>query len=120
LDNIIQRLYEDKVAGVLTNERFIKLSRGYEQEQQDLQAQNEAIAQQIAEHEQQTLDVSRFLTQVQKYTHVTELTPTLLNELVERIEVHAPDKSSGTRKQKVDVAFRHVGAIGELNLLKLN
>ena len=53
-------------------------------------------------------------------THVTELTPTLLNELVERIEVHAPDKSSGKRKQKIDVRFNFVGVIGKLDFLKSN
>jgi len=31
------------------------------------------------------------------HTHVDELAPTLLNELVERVEIHAPDKSSGKR-----------------------
>jgi len=118
LDRIIQRLYEDKVSGILTDERFVKLSRSYETEQQELQEQTEALARQIAEQEQQTLDLSRFLTQVRKYTHVTELTPTLLNELVERIEIHAPDKSSGKRVQPIDVRFCSVGVIGHLDFLK--
>jgi len=118
LDRIIQRLYEDKVSGVLTNERFIKLSRGYEAEQQELQDQTEALAQQIAAQEQQTLDLSRFLAVARKYAHATELTPTLLNELVERVEVHAPDKTSGKRIQPIDVCFCSVGIIGKLDFLK--
>jgi hypothetical protein len=118
LDNIISRLYEDKVNGVLTNDRFVKLSQGYEQEQADLARETETLAMQISVQEQQTLDVSRFLAQVRKHTHVTELTPTLLNELVERIEVHAPDKSSGKRKQQIDVVFNYVGAVGTLDLPK--
>ncbi|MDR1475353.1 MAG: DUF4368 domain-containing protein, partial [Holosporales bacterium] len=55
---------------------------------------------------------SRFLAQVRKHTHVTELTPTLLNELVERIEIHAPNKSSGKRCQQISMVFRFVGDIG--------
>jgi DNA invertase Pin-like site-specific DNA recombinase len=115
LDHIIQRLYEDKVAGILTDERFVKLSRGYEQEQADLTVETATLAEKVAAQEQQTLDLSRFLTQVRKYTKVTELTPTMLNELVERIEIHAPDKSSGKRTQQVDVYFNHVGIIGKLD-----
>jgi len=115
LDTIIQGLYEDKVAGVLTNERFIKLSRGYEAEQQKLQAQVAELAELIVAQEQKKLDLSRFLKQVRKYTHVEELTPTMLNELVERIEIHAPDKSSGRRTQEIDVYFNFVGLIGKLN-----
>jgi len=91
----------------------MKLSRGYEAEQQGLQAQTETLARQISEQEQKTLDLNRFLTQVRKHTHVEELTPTLLNELVERIEIHAPDKSSGKRNQPVDVHFNFVGLIGK-------
>ena len=44
-----------------------------------------------------------------------ELTPTMLNELVERIEIHAPDKSSGRRIQEIDVYFNFVGLIGKLD-----
>lgn len=80
LDTIIQRLYEDHVAGKLTDERFMKLSRGYEQEQRELAEQTEALARQLAQQEQKMLDLSLFLKRVRKYADVTELTPTMLNE----------------------------------------
>ena len=118
LDHIIQRLYEDKVNGVLTDERFVKLSQGYEQEQTDLTAETKTLAERIAAQEQQTLDLNRFLTQVRKHTRVSELTPTMLNELVERIEIHAPDKATGKRTQEVDVYFNFVGLIGKLDFAK--
>jgi len=118
LDNIIQRLYEDKVNGILTDERFVKLSQGYEQEQADLTAETKTLADKVATQEQQTLDLNRFLTQVRKYTCVTELTQTMLNELVERIEVHAPDKATGKRCQEVDIYFNHIGLIGKLEFAK--
>jgi len=115
LDTIIRGLYEDKVTGVLTAERFVQLSRGYEAEQRELTAQAAELAEQIAAQEQKTLDLNRFLAQVRKHTRVEELTPTLLNELVERIEIHAPDKSSGKRTQEIDVYFNFVGLIGKLD-----
>jgi len=118
LDHIIQRLYEDKVNGVLTDELFVKLSQGYEQEQTDLTAETKTLAEKIAVQEQQALDLNRFLTQVRKHTCVTELTPTMLNELVERIEIHAPDKARGKRCQDVDIYFNHIGMIGKLEFAK--
>jgi hypothetical protein len=114
----LQYISEDNVSGKLTDERFMKLSRGYEQEQADLAAETATLAERIAAQEQQTLDLSRFLTQVRKHTRVTELTPTLLNELVERIEVHVPDTGSGKRVQKVDIYFNFVGRIDELDFAK--
>ncbi|MDR1410516.1 MAG: recombinase zinc beta ribbon domain-containing protein, partial [Oscillospiraceae bacterium] len=120
LDNIVKRLYEDNISGKLTDERFMKLSRDYEKEQQDLAVQAEALSKQISEQEQQTLDLERFLRQVRKYTQVKELTPTLLHELVERIEVHAPDRSLGRREQKIDVLFDFVGLVDTLELPESN
>jgi DNA invertase Pin-like site-specific DNA recombinase len=121
LDVIVQRMYEDNVTGKLTDERFVKLSRGYEQEQADLTAETKAFAEKIAAQEQQTLDLSRFLTKIRKYTRVTELTPTMLNELVERIEIHAPDNANeakGKRRQDIDIYFNHIGLVGKLEFAK--
>jgi uncharacterized protein YeeX (DUF496 family) len=118
LDSIVQRLYEDFVSNRLTEDRFIKLSQGYEKEQQDLQIQTAELSQQISEQEKQTLDLERFLKQVRKYTQVTELTPTLLNELVERIVIHEPCKADGKRIVDIDVYFNFVGLIEKLELPK--
>ena len=114
IDHVVQRLYEDYVAERLSEERFMKLSKGYEAEQQKLQEQAAELAEQIATQEQKAIDLNRFVAQVRKHTQVEELTPTILNDLVERIEVHAPDKSSGKRVQEIDVHFNFVGLIGEL------
>ena len=43
---------------------------------------------------------------MRRYEHITELTPEIMHELIDNIEVHAPDKSSGHRQQKVDIYFR--------------
>ena len=44
-------------------------------------------------------------------TDIQELTPTLVNSLIERIEVHNNDKSSGHCFVKVDIYFTGVGMI---------
>lgn len=45
-------------------------------------------------------------TAEQKYEHITELTPEIMHEMIEKIVVHAPDKSSGHRTQQVDIYYR--------------
>ena len=116
LDGIIQRLYEDMVAGTLTNERFIKLSQNYEQEQSDLTVKVKHLREQIEEQQEISINVEHFLSRIRQYTRITELSTLMLNELIERVEVHAPDKSSGRRVQNIDVQFNYVGDIGELFL----
>ena len=111
LDAIIQRLYEDHVMGKLNAERFAKLSEGYEKEQADLKQSVENLRRIVDAAETQAINVQSFLKIVKKYTEPTELTPALLREFVEKVVVHAPDKSSGHRVQRIDVHYTFIGAI---------
>ena len=65
----------------------------------------------VAAIETQAVNVQSFLKIVRKYTAPTELTPVLLREFVEKIVVHAPDKSSGHRVQRIEVPYNFIGEI---------
>ena len=111
LDSIIQRLYEDHVIGKLTAERFVKMSAGYEQEQADLKNSVKELRELVSTMETEEVNIQSFLKIVKKYTEPTELTPLLLHEFVEKIIVHAPDRSSGQRVQQIDVHYNFIGEI---------
>ncbi len=111
LDAIIQRLYEDRVTGTLSAERFAKLSEGYEKEQAALKQSIAELQSVVAVAETQTVSIKSFLKIVKKYTEPTELTPALLREFVEKVVVHAPDKSSGHRIQRIDVHYNFIGEV---------
>ena len=111
LDSIIQRLYEDHVIGKLTAERFVKMSAGYEQEQADLKNSVKELRELVSTMETEEVNIQSFLKIVKKYTEPTELTPLLLHEFVEKIVVHAPDRSSGQRVQQIDVHYNFIGEI---------
>ena len=111
LDRIIQQLYEDRVSGALSAERFAKLSGGYEKEQEELKQSAKELQAIVNTIETQAVNVQSFLKIVRKYTAPKELTPALLREFVEKIVVHAPDKSSGHRTQRIDVHYNFIGEI---------
>ena len=111
LDRIIQQLYEDRVSGALSAERFAKLSGGYEKEQEELKQSAKELQAIVNTIDTQAVNVQSFLKIVRKYTAPTELTPALLREFVEKIVVHAPDKSSGHRTQRIDVHYNFIGEI---------
>ncbi|MCL2225128.1 MAG: DUF4368 domain-containing protein [Defluviitaleaceae bacterium] len=90
------------------------MSEKYEQEQQDLKLLVENLQMQIASHEEERQNVNRFISLARKCTNVTELTAELLHELVAMVLVHAPDKSTGKRTQKIEVCFQYIGSIDEL------
>lgn len=109
LDTIFQRIYEDNIIGKLSDERFMKMSKRYEDEQHTLQTEADEIQSELQQEEKKSVDVKRFLAIVKKYTDLTELTPEILREFIDKIIVHAPDKSSGRRLQEIEIIYNHIG-----------
>lgn len=109
LDGLFQRIYEDNVSGKLSDERFVKLSQGYEAEQKDLQSEIEALHMELSQEEQQSVNVKSFLSTVKKYTEIPELTSEIVHEFIDRIIVHEADKSSGKRIQEIEIIYNHIG-----------
>ncbi len=106
LDRLFTRLYEDNVSGKISDERFSMMSVGYEDEQKKLRASVSELTVFIESAEQKSADVTAFIEAVQKYERVAELTPEIMHELIEKIVVHAPDKSSGHRTQEIEIHYR--------------
>lgn len=109
LDGLFQRIYEDNVSGKLSDERFVKLSQGYEAEQKDLQSEIEALRMELSQEEQQSVNVKSFLFTVKKYTEIPELTSEIVHEFIDRIIVHEADKSSDKRIQEIEIIYNHIG-----------
>ena len=106
IDKLFGRLYEDNVSGKISDERFEQMSDNFENEQRQLKSKVAELKTFLETKEQQNSDTNRFMEIVSKYEQLTDITPQQMHELIERIEVHAPDKSSGHRQQKVDIYFR--------------
>ena len=113
LDRIFKRIYEDDISGAISHERFLKLSADYEAEQRELTEQVKTWREAVETFEQDQADFASFAAIVRKYVGIRELTPTIVNEFVKKIIVHAPDKSSGHRRQKIELVWNF---IGEVNL----
>ena len=108
LDILLPRLYEDFVLGDLSKERYKKMTADYEAEQERLKLEIEVTEEWLETQETMSADVDAFVALTQKYVDVPELTPTIVNEYIKKIEVFAPDKSSGKRVQKVKIYFNFV------------
>lgn len=103
LDRLFKRLYEDNVSGKISDERFAVMSKGYEDEQRKLKANVAELTTYIATSERKSADTTDL---VRKYEYITELTPDIIHELIEKIVVHTPDKSSGHRTQQIEIYYR--------------
>lgn len=111
IDNLFQHIYEDNILGKLTDERFRNLSFNYDKEQKELKTKIEQLSKKIDNTEKKTTDLTQFISNVKKYTEITELTPEILNELIEKILVHQTEKINGKKVQEIDIYYRGVGII---------
>ena len=111
LDVLFQRIYEDNISGKLSDERFSKLSKSYEDEQRTLSEKAKALHAELDKEQAQAVNVAQFIALVKKYSEIDTLIPAIVNEFIERINVHAPDKSSGHRSQQIDIVYNFIGIL---------
>ena len=116
LDKLFTRLYEDNVLGRLSDERFTMMSAGYEEEQAKLKATVAELTAFVDTAEQKSSDVTAFLNVIKQYEHITVLTPKIIHELIDKIIVHEPDKSSGKRVQDIEIHFRFDVAVSTISV----
>ena len=109
LDTIIKKLYESYAVGRIGEERFDTLLAGYEQEQAVLRQSIAEGESALGSFEQDTANVEHFLDLAKKYTNFSELTTPMINEFIDKIVVHAPDRSTGDRVQEVDIYLKFIG-----------
>ena len=111
LDRIFKRIYEEDIYGSISHERFLKLSAEYEAEQKELTEFVKLEQAAVDTYEQDRTDFDSFAAIICKYVGIWELTPAIVNEFVKKIIVHAPDKSSGHRRQKIEIVWNFIGEL---------
>ena len=113
LDGLFERIYEDNVSGKLSDDRFAKMSRRYEEEQKELSEKIKKLRSEIEKQNSRAASTDMFVSIVRKYTRARKLTPRMLNELVEKIEVYNAERIDGEWVQRLRI---HYNCVGEMNI----
>lgn len=122
LDRLFSRIYEDNINGKINDERYSRMANEYENEQKRLISVVEESEKQLAELQKKTVDLKMLREGLREFTDMKELTPFVVNKLIERIEIHNNEKKHSHNTVKVDIYFTAVGLFGvptERELLKL-
>ena len=104
-------LYADKAKGILTEQRFFRMTETLEQEQADNKARMQAITDELRTASDTEDDVRRFIGEIQEYASITELDETILNRLIDKIIISAVEVIDGEKVQKVRIIYNFVGEI---------
>lgn len=109
LDKLFSRIYEDNILGKLSDDRYSRMANEYEAEQKRLISEVEENEKALIELQKQTVDMKMLYQGLMEFTEMKQLTPTVVNKLIERIEIHNNEKKHSHNNVKVDIYFTAVG-----------
>ncbi len=91
LERLMCRIYEDMILEKIPNTRYEILNNQYETEQGELSKEIDGLEKAIKRYEKETDRAKKFIRLIERYDNFDELTPTIINEFVEKILVHERD-----------------------------
>ena len=114
IDDMFLNLYTDKAKGILTEQRFMKLTATIEQEQESNRRSIQELALMMRQSDEQESDVKAFIREIRQYATIEELDEAVLNRLINRIVVGEVKKIEGQKYREVKIIYNFVGEIRDL------
>ncbi len=111
VNRLVDKLYEDSISGRINETNFARMLGKYQQEQEDLLAEKERLERETAAVREIRSGAEHFAELLEQYGDISELTPEILNMLVEKILVYEPRAVDGVMRQQIDVYYRYIGVI---------
>ena len=111
IDRLFERMYEDNVSGKLSDERFRKMSQTYEEEQRDITERVTSLNNLLEGLISKSVTADKFISAVKKYTRIKKLTPRMLNELIDHIDVYHAEIIDGAKVQRLTIYYNCIGSI---------
>ena len=111
IDDMFMSLYADKAKGILSEQRFLRMTDTLEQEQAENKARMQEITDELRTASSVDSDVRRFIEEIREYASITELDETILNRLIDKIYISAVEVIDSEKVQKVRIVYNFVGEI---------
>ena len=110
IDKVLNKLYEDNALGTIPQDRYEQMSQKYSEEYYTLKAELATLQEQLSAYENAGGRAQKFLKLTERHAAFTDLTPTILNEFISRIEVHERDqKRARYAIQHISIYFNYIG-----------
>lgn len=114
IDDMFLSLYTDKAKGILSEQRFLKLTGALEQEQEANQRRLQDLSDMMRHSDEQESDVRMFIREIRQYATITELDETVLHRLISKVLIGEVRKVDGQKVQEVKIIYNFVGEIPEV------
>ena len=114
IDDMFLNLYTDKAKGILTEQRFMKLTASIEQEQESNRRRLQELTLMMRQSDEQESDVKAFIGEIRQYATIEKLDEAVLNRLISRIVVGEVKKIDGQKYHEVKIIYNFVGEITDV------
>ena len=111
IDDMFLSLYTDKAKGVISEQRFVKLTAAMVQEQEENQRHLQELMRMLQQSDAQESEVRTFIREIRQYATIKELDETVLNRLISRILVGEVKKIDGQKTQEVRIVYNFIGEL---------
>jgi regulator of replication initiation timing len=111
LDMKLEQLYEDKVTGTITAETFTKLADKTEVERADISKAVTLLEQGAKETKSKLGDIQNWIRLIKENAAVDHVDKTLLDTLIERVEIGESTVENGIKTQDVTIIYMFVGVV---------
>ena len=101
---------EDNINSKLSDERFARMSKNYEQEQGEIGKRIKVLRAELKKETSLRYTADMFLEIVRRYTNATELTQLMVTELIDHIDVYHAERVDGEITQRVVPHYHCIGA----------
>lgn len=109
IDRLFGAIYEDKIKGDISAERFSKMSKAYEDEQAENKQKIAALSEEIKGNAKEIDTTKMFLDIVESTTHPEKLTEDVVRQFIDKIVVHHRKGENGITTQKVEIYYNVIG-----------
>ena len=111
LETLLCKVYEDSILGKIPEKRYQTLSTQYERESTALELEISELTEYVRNYTDGTNEAKRFMSLINKYQEFENLTPMMVNELIDKIVVYERDRKGSTQTtQRIDIYFTFIGA----------
>ena len=103
-----EKLYEDNACGKVSDDWYMEQAHRYEVERMELKAKIAAAQEELKKQESMQIGRENFVGAIRKFMEMQTLTPVLLRELIDRIEVHETEGVGKNRTQRIVIHYRFI------------
>lgn len=111
IDRLFDKMYEDNVAGKISDQRFAQMTRRYDEEQERVRKEIDVIKKECEQDDRLELNKKHFVAAIRKFIEMQSLTPIILRELVEKIEVFHAEGRGKNKTQRVIIHYNFVDVL---------